>query len=98
MFLNETGNKIRRGKGLEKNGPVENLVRKFEAPLAPSLPPLGAGAHTIHLYCREILIRVIQHYRDWGAPAAGRSPWSAIRKEVFYKAEKHSNIKRGEFQ
>jgi len=37
----------------------------------------------IPLYYREIPIRVIRHYRNWGAIAAGRSPWSVIRKEVF---------------
>ncbi len=31
-------------------GSVQILFRKFKAPLAPSLPPLGAGAHTIPLY------------------------------------------------
>jgi hypothetical protein len=29
----------------------------------------------------------MHHYRDWGATAAGRSPWSVIKKEVFYRAE-----------
>ncbi len=67
---------------------VEILFRKCEAPLAPSLPPQGAGAHTIPLYYREIPIPVIQHYRDWGATAAGRSPWSVIRKELSTKPQK----------
>ncbi len=35
---------------LPKNGSVEILFRKSEAPLAPALPPLGAGAHAIPLY------------------------------------------------
>ena len=68
---------------------IEILFRKLEAPLAPSLPPLGAGAHTIPLKYREIPIRVIQHYRDWGATAAGRSPWSVIRKEVSPEPKKY---------
>jgi hypothetical protein len=48
----------------------------MDTPLAPALPPLGAGAHAIHLYYRYNLILVIQRRRNWGAIVAGRSPWS----------------------
>jgi hypothetical protein len=47
---------------------------------------MGAGAHTIPQYYREILVWAIQHSRDWGAVAAGRSPRSVIRKEDFFGA------------
>jgi hypothetical protein len=73
---------LRRGSFL---GSVEIFFRRFEAPLCAIPAPVGAGAHTIPQYYREILIWVIQHSRDWGAPAAGQSPWSVIRKEVFYR-------------
>ena len=48
------------------------------APLAPALPTLGAGAHMIprnYLYRNSPLfyVQVIQHYRNWGASAAGQS-------------------------
>jgi len=80
MFLLEKSN--------ENFNSVEILFRKFEVLPAPFLPPLGAG-HIRFLYYREMPnLGVIQLYRDWGAPAAGRSPWSVIRQEVFYRAEK----------
>ncbi len=31
----------------------------------------------------------MQHYRDWGATAAGQSPWSVTGKEVFNRANFH---------
>jgi hypothetical protein len=39
-------------------------------------------------YYQEILIWVIQHYHNWGAPATGRDPWIVIRKEVFSRVKK----------
>ena len=40
----------------------------------------------IPLHCREILIRVRHHYRDWGAKAAGQSPWSVTRMGGFLQS------------
>jgi len=58
------------------------------APLAPALPTLGAGAHMIprnYLYRNSPLfyVQVIQHYRNWGASAAGQSPWSVRVYEMI---------------
>ncbi len=35
----------------------------------------------------------MQHYRDWGATAAGRSPWSVIRKECIPQCHKKRMIR-----
>ena len=50
----------------------------MDAPLASALPPLGAGAHAIHLYYRYTRFLVIQRHRNWGAIVAGQSPWSVF--------------------
>jgi hypothetical protein len=38
----------------------------------------------------------IQHNRNWGATAAGQSPWSVIRKEIFYRAHGDNKFKGNE--
>ncbi len=54
--------------------------------------PVGGGGACDSSVLPEILIQVIQHNRNWGATAAGRSPSSVIRKEVFYKARNSSYL------
>ena len=60
----------------------KTYFRKYNRhPLAPTLPRLGAGVHMMdpnYLYRNSLLIcaQVIPHYRNRGASAAGRSPWS----------------------
>jgi hypothetical protein len=53
------------------------------------------GTHAIPVL-PEILIQVIQHNRNWGATAAGQSPWSVIRKEIFYRAHGDNKFKGNE--
>jgi len=49
------------------------------APLAPALPPLGAGAHAMsrkYLYrdSLNLYVHIIQHYRNWDVSAACEAP------------------------
>ncbi len=35
----------------------------------------------------------MQNYRDWGATAAGQSPWSVTRKECIHSVKKKKNVR-----
>ncbi len=61
----------------------------FEAPLRHPCPHRGRGRIRFLWINEKSQSWVILHYRDWGATAAGQSPWSVIRKEVFYRAPKN---------
>jgi hypothetical protein len=56
--------------------PLTSISHNHPNPLAPALPPFGGGGACDSSVLPEIPIQVIQHYRNRGAIAAGRSPWS----------------------
>ena len=64
------------------------------APLAPSLPPLGAGVHAMPRYylyknlSRILCKQVIRRYRNRGVPAAGEAPEALTTPNDFYRAIK----------
>ena len=61
-------------KGTVAIGLLTFDANSYLSPLAPALPPLGAGAHAIppsHLKSRSGLR---EHYRNRGAIAAGQKP------------------------
>ncbi len=74
---------------------VKKTFSYMITPLAPAQPPTGAGALAIPSYYPRTMfsmVQVIRNYRNRGATAAGRSPWSDIfllvstehKKRKFY--------------
>ena len=70
-------------------------MRSMIAPLAPALPPLGGAPIMPRYYPYKNLCifykQVIRHYRNRGAPAAGRSPWS-VKYLSMISHENHTLI------
>ncbi len=61
------------------------------AHFTPALPLWGAGTLAIPMYYRKTTqstVRVIRSYRNRGAIAMGRSPWSAIMIQMISTAPK----------
>jgi hypothetical protein len=70
----KTGFILKNKKGKVPVQPLTPGSDNHPPPLAPALPPLGAGAHAIPLLLPEIPIQVILHYRKHGTITEGRSP------------------------